>query len=100
MNQHGVQDCEHVWPPYNIQEAIPEPAYISICRACGGMTGAYADELERRRDVAVFVGNVVRAGDIIQRVPAVAVRSHAWCICVNDGGQPTLFTAERLAVQP
>lgn len=98
MSEHGAQDYEHVWPPYNIQEDMPDPAYISICRACGGMTGACADELDRRSNVAVFVADVVRAGDIIQRVPAVAVRSHAWCICVNDGGQPTLFTAERLAV--
>lgn len=99
MSEHGAQDYEHVWPPYNIQEDIPDPAYISICRTCGGMTGACVDELDRRSDVAVFVGNVVRAGDIVQRGTATDVRTMAWCTCVNDAGQPTLFTTERLAVR-
>ncbi len=76
-----------------------DPAYISICRTCGGMTGACADQLYRRRDVASFVSEVPRVGDIVTRGTANDVRTMAWCTCADDAGQPTLFSEKRLAVQ-
>ena len=88
------------------RETMPEhcsdptaPAYISYCRTCHGMTGCCADELNHRADVGAFVAACIHAGDYIQRSDAAAVWAATWCTCINDNGQPLLFTEERLVTK-
>jgi hypothetical protein len=65
------------------QPPLADMAYLGRCRRCGGVVLMVEDTPTDPATVARHVAQAIRAGAIVDRLPADVARAHlrAWCEC-------------------